>query len=1469
MWFAIGIYTIATILFHIPSFQTWIGGCVEDALMKTLGTKVIVERVDLGFLNRVIVDGLTVYDQRGKKMLVSTRLSAKIDLVDLMEGRISISSAQLFGVKANLYKDNADAPLNCQFVIDSLASKDTTESAPINLRIASLVIRNGELNYDRNDIAPNHNKLFTPNHVAVSKLSAHLMIYAITPDSIDVAVKHLTFQEASGFALSDLSMSLLSTKKHTELSNFTLRTPHSDIELNPIQLTYKCDGDSLIMSSLAFNGSTKHVNISANDVQHFVDTDISALPSVSLRADIKGDTHLANGSFSITTADNSAVLSSSFTLADMLNDMPWSLKNTSIRINKPLLSNLNSIVSVPEQVMALGNIGIEGNLEGTLNSIGGTLAINTSDAGKATVKGNYDKDKADAEITTNSLDLGKIAKSDALGKLDCTLSANATFNDGKLRQAKSDLNINSFEALKYRYQGITTQVDIQPTTDKHAIANFVLNANDPNLTLSGEGSASVTGNTLTAMQLTLDAERIIPGVTGFTNEWGNSVFSFLMDADLQGSDINNITGTINLSDFNIQGAHSSLEEYTLQDNFTLSNLDISMSNEPEGVKHFILTSDFCDADIKGKFTPSTIPSSFTRLLYNYIQDIPSLSKPEKTSNNFTFNISLNSTEFLRRMLGINVEVAGKAVLQGYQNDILGNCNVFCNIPSLKLPGQQIDDIKMLLWTPSSSLNATISATLNNEDSSPLMFDYVGKAENDVLSSTISWSNTSGDTFKGKVNTLAKFVRQADGKPCVNVAIEPSNIQLGDSVMHLHSKGITYTEKHLSINHFALENNHQHVYVNGKATSSAEDSLIVDLKNINVAYIMNLVNFHSVEFGGFASGRAIATSVFDSPQAWAHLDVKDFLFEYGNLGTLHVDAKLNNDYEQIDIDGYTIDDQEGRLGILGFVSPQRDCLDLDLTPKYVNIDFMHSFCSAFMKDIDARIDGRIRLFGPFSNINLEGKAVANGDFTVSSLNTRYSLKNDTVIFVPDDIKLINQPIYDIHGRRGIVTGGLHHKHLTKMTYDFDIHTENLLCYDFREFGDNIFYGTAYLTGDCELIGRSAELTINVKGDVMPDSKVVYNASSPDAITQHEFITWNSANSKYRTGEAKSKAGNSDSDDEEELEDVSTNIHLNFLVNVNKESLLRVIMDEAAGDYIDLNGNGTLRANYYNKGGLNLFGSFNVEKGLYRMSIQNVIRRDFEFQPGGTLSFVGEPFDAQLNLLAKYTLNSVPLSDLNIGKSFSNNNIRVDCLMNIKGTAGAPTVEFDMDLPTVNTDAKSMIYSLINSEEEMNQQVIYLLSVGRFYAQANNNSSAEEASRNTRTNMAMQSLLSGTVSQQLGNVLGSFLNSSKWTVGANISPGNEGFDNAEYEGIVNGTLLNNRLLINGQFGYRNNALTSQQGFIGDFDIRYLLVPSGNFAVRVYNQTNDRYFTRNSLNTQGLGVILKKDFSTWRDLFRKKKN
>ena len=72
-----------------------------------------------------------------------------------------------------------------------------------------------------------------------------------------------------------------------------------------------------------------------------------------------------------------------------------------------------------------------------------------------------------------------------------------------------------------------------------------------------------------------------------------------------------------------------------------------------------------------------------------------------------------------------------------------------------------------------------------------------------------------------------------------------------------------------------------------------------------------------------------------------------------------------------------------------------------------------------------------------------------------------------------------------------------------------------------------------------------------------------------------------------------------------------------------------------------------------------------------------------------------------------------------------------------------------------------------------------------------------------------------------------------------------------------LLNNRLLFNGNFGYRDKTLNNNS-FIGDFDIEYLLNKSGNIRLKAYNRYNDQaFYVKSALTTQGVGVMFRKDF------------
>lgn len=904
--------------------------------------------------------------------------------------------------------------------------------------------------------------------------------------------------------------------------------------------------------------------------------------------------------------------------------------------------------------------------------------------------------------------------------------------------------------------------------------------------------------------------------------------------------------------------------------YSLDNISISANNKgKEG--HLDIEAPFVSLYARGQYDLTTIYGSIMRLVADKLPTIPGISKhAAKGYNDFTLQANITSAEVLQRMFGLPLSLSLPVHINGNISDAEKNVNLYINAPNFSWDGSAFHDANIELNTIGDSLRmeARISQGLPYEKA-PVYRLRAAAADNN-LSTLLYYANQSSKLpITGKIDARTQFFTSDNGATGVHVTVNPSEIMLGEKKWLLNPADIIYRKNELTVDMLNFSHGDQHIIINGKATPQATDSIVADLKDVDVAYILNLVNFHSVDFAGKASGKAVVKSIFQTPEAYANLDVKDFVFENGPLGTLHAKAAYDNQEGQINIDATAEDGPEHLTVINGYVSPKRNYIDLGIEAHNTSLKFMENFCGSFLNNVEAWCKGKLNVVGDLKNINLVGDVVAHGRMHMKQLGTDYTFNHLRAHAIPDDIQFEGDSIYDSHynGKHShfaLIRGGIHHKHLTRLSYDLDIDANNFLGFDTHEFGDDTFYGTVFATGTVGIHGKSGETIIDIDATPEPHSIFVYNVASPDAISAGSFIHWNDATPyiyrPYSPDSDKDKKKDSSSD-------FSSDMRINFLVNTNPNLTLKLMMDEQTGDYITLNGNGVIRANYYNKGGLDMFGNYVVDHGQYKLTIQNIIKKDFDFQPGGTIAFGGDPYNAPLNLQAKYTVNGVPLSDLSIGRSFSSNNIRVDCLMDITGTPGAPKVDFSMDLPTVNSDAKQMIYSVINSQEEMNQQVLYLLGIGRFYTQTKNNQTSEDASQQSQTSLAMQSLLSGTISQQINNVLSSFVNSSNWNFGANISTGNEGFNNAEYEGILSGRLLNNRLLFNGQFGYRDNA-NATQSFIGDFDLRYLIFPNGNLSIHVYNQTNDRYFTRNSLNTQGVGLIMKKDFFNLRDLLGIKK-
>ena len=1423
-WTVVSLYLLIAVMVHIPYVQQSLASGVASVISSKLNTRVEIGRVDLGFLNRLVIDNTTIYDQGGKPMVRAARLAVRIDLLQLVEGRIRISSAQVFSTHFTLYRANAASAPNFQFALDALASKDSTKAkTPLDLSVNSFIMRHCSVKYDQLD-SPHTPGRFNPAHLHITNIGTYIRLNALTDDSLNVALNTLSATEQSGVKVDAMSLSLVAGGSECRLRDLSLRLPHSHIAIADITARYRRLADGKVdMGSLRYSALVKSASITPSDLSPVVPQLADYRNPLQLRLSASGTAKRVNvNRLQITSPSGELSASADGWYEASKPHASWSV-------------NIHDLHSSLKILQPLGYVRLRGSASCTTSGVITTAAVVNTDAGSADVNMTLSANRHfSGTLAASDIALGTLLNDSRLGDVSASLSLSGSLPKGKRPTVTAEGEVSKFAYNGYTYSNININGSYADNTVKGSLI-----IDDPNISLVAQGEYADLGK---GKQLVVEAQldHFRPSVTRLTDKWGDAVFSSSITADLQASGVNDSKGVVTIGHFRMQSS---------SDTCTINNLQVRGGFDSH--EHYlVMESDFGYAMLTGHFNYSSLVSSVTSQIGRHIPVIAPKNKDYEGDNNFTLIAHLNSTKWMRPLLGVPLDIRRPLLLRTNVSDASKSMVVECEAPLFIYDGATFSHANVNLHSHADSLICSAGVKKHQDNGDILDLSTHCNAADNLVDMSLGWLNEGKS--RGCLNATSSFGKNSQGVTYAHVVVKPSDLTIGDKTWLVKSSDIHYTPKHIDIREFTIAHDRQHIIVNGTASASKSDSLHIDLNGIDVRYVLDLVNFHSVDFDGSASGKALIVAPFGDMSAHADLTVRDFLFERGRMGVLNANVNWNKQESQIDIDAIANDGDDARTIIKGYVSPKRDYIDLGIQADSTHIDFMHSFTESFISEIDGRAVGKVRLAGPLSTINLTGQLVVNGSAMISPLNCRYTLDNDTVTFVPDEIELKNAVIRDAYGNAGYVNGFIHHKHLTRLSYDLEVAADNLLAYDFRDFGNDTFYGTVFADGTVGIHGRSGYLRMDI--DVTPrhGSTFVYNASTNDQIANQEFIKWNDVTSLIPN--SSSLIPNSSSD-----------MFINFNINCTPEATIRLLMDSRTNDYITMQGNGMLRATYYNKGAFNLFGTYTLAHGTYGITIQNIIKKNFTFREGGTFVFGGNPYDATLNLQAIHTVNGVSLADLNVGNSFTNNTIKVNCLMNIGGIARNPQVSFDLDMPTVSSDEKQMIRSVLNSEDELNQQVVYLLGIGRFYPTGTNNSASREQSE---TSLAMQSLLSGTISSQISSVLNTVIKNDNWNFGANISTGDEGWNNAEYEGTVNGRLLNNRLLINGQFGYRDNVNTANTNFIGDFDIRYLLMPNGNLALKVYNQTNDRYFTKSSLNTQGVGIIMKKDFRSIIDLFGKKK-
>lgn len=1452
----IGVYLGMIVLLNIPYVQGRLSAFATRELKAILHTEVSVGRIDIGLLNRIIVEDVLLHDRKDQEMLKVTRLSAKFDLLPLLKGKITISSVQLFGFTVSLNRETPQAAPNYQFVLDALASKDTADTGPsdLDLRINSVLIRRGRLAYDILSEPETPGK-FNPRHISLKNLAATLSLKSLRNDSLNAAIRRISFDEQCGFSLQKFAMKVTGNNNRLDIKDFDIELSNTTLSADSLTIHYDSLPELPRMTERVTYSGCLNASVVLKDLAPF-------LPALS-RFDEPLDLAMAfagNGknlecpilkltNYHGLTVGGEAAL----TNWDAGMDMYIYGKLNNVTLTKEgihtLMSNLTG--TVPPVLPRLEYIRFNGEAAGYLRDLTLTGQLQT---GAGTVKADLmmsiDKQSMSRTysgyVASNNLNLGKLLNQEKkFGKVDFNVELKGFNYENQYPESYIKGVISSFEYSQYQYENMMLD-----GVYKDGGFNGRLAMDDENGTVRIDGNFNVA-QAIPDFNLKASVRNLRPHELHLSDQYENADLSLNLTADFTGNSIDDMNGRISLDSLTLNAPGGN--------DYFLDNLTVT-AEQVNGKKELRVSSPFLTAVVRGDYSYHTIPASVVNTIQRYIPSLLTIKDGMPVPHNdFQFDIRLENAEAFAKLFQIPLELHLPASLKGYFNDSKEKLHVEGYFPDFNYNGTRYDSGVLFCENPADKFKCSLRGGMLLKSGAMLNFSVDANAQNDSLETVINWGNNTNVTYGGKFAAHTRFFKTEGPHPILqaDINIQPTQVVLNDTVWNIHPTHIAIDSGRVFIDNFLFEHENQHIRIDGKLAKKATDSCQVDLKNIRLDYVLDIVQFDDVEFGGFATGKVHLKSVLKEPVMQTRLNVRNFCLNRSLLGNADIAGVWDKELGGVRLDARIAEKDLSSTHVTGYVSPKQKGLDLMINADSTNVGFLQPFIEGIFSEIDGRVNGHVRLYGDFKHLDLEGEVRARMDAKLDMLNTYFQIKDDSIHISSGSLDFRNVNIYDREGHSGLVNGYLHHTKLKNLMYHFNIHGDNLLMYHTNEAGQMPFYGKVYGTGNVVLNGGNNAMTVDASLTTGSNTSFTYITGVTTEAASNQFITFIDKSPKRIHDEVETNLyHHSNVLQSQEDDGPPMDLHINMLIETTPSATMKIIMDPVAGDHITATGSGNLQVNYFNKGDFRMFGRYTIDQGMYKLSMQEVIRKDFALKSGGTVTFSGDPYQANLDLQAVYTVNSASLSDLVADPSRNQGTVKVNCLMNLTGNLSDPDIKFDLELPTVREEDRELVRSATNTEEQMNTQIIYLLGIGKFYTY--------DYANNDQSSNATSSLAFSTLSGQLNNMLSQWMDNKNWNIGANLSTGEKGWTDVEAEAMLSGRLLNNRLMINGNFGYKENVMTNSN-FVGDFEAIWLLTKNGDFRLRGYNQTNDRYFTKSTLTTQGIGIMYKKDFNTWNELFR----
>jgi hypothetical protein len=525
--------------------------------------------------------------------------------------------------------------------------------------------------------------------------------------------------------------------------------------------------------------------------------------------------------------------------------------------------------------------------------------------------------------------------------------------------------------------------------------------------------------------------------------------------------------------------------------------------------------------------------------------------------------------------------------------------------------------------------------------------------------------------------------------------------------------------------------------------------------------------------------------------------------------------------------------------------------LDVHFEEYNLDAFSGIGGEHFQNIRGTLYGDVTLSKNLINPEINGEMfVDQAGLSLPYLNVDYSFEGTSVIELEKhEIRVTDLTLHETTtDTRGNLIGSIKHNSYTDWFFDLSLLTNNLLVLNTDLEEDSLYYGTAYMKGVANISGPLEQLEITVTGKTNKGTNFVIPLNEIRLAEQDKSLL------RY-VGDRKQDSLNLN---KEILFDQFKGLTVNFNLDVTPDATVKMVLYKETGSFIEGNGAGNLQMEIDTNGKFIMNGIYAVEQGVFKYVLPKIrIQKQLNIKEGGTISWTGDPLEAELDIEAVYQVNNVNPSTL-LENYNNNNRINVDLTTKITGPIYNSKMDFDIQLKNVGSDVASEFNFIMNNNNDINfknTQAIFLLSINSFYN--------PETIGGDSSSFGLY-----TMSELISNILipeSEFFKIGLDYIKGNTNNPNQITTNDQVTISVSGA-LSDKISINSEVGVPVGG-EKQTRFNSDIELEMILNDKGNFRGKAFNRQNEiQYDIEEEGYTQGIGLSYRLDFDNGKEFLEK---